>query len=86
MASSRMLVIRRLAVAIDPVSSAAVLAPHPTFAIARVSSLHGFAHSHDGVRWPTTPMTKMRHKMTHIMSFSLKAPHGSSHKFVNVMA
>jgi hypothetical protein len=86
MASSRMSVVPRLAIAIDAVSSAAVLAPHPTFTIARLSSSHGFAHSHDHLRRSIMRMMKMRQKMTIIISISPKPPHRSPHKFVNVMA
>jgi hypothetical protein len=60
--------------------------PAAPFTIARVSSSHGFAHSHGDVRWPNTRMMQKRQKMTLIISISLKALHGSQHKFVNVMA
>ena len=67
-------------------SDAQCACSHLTFTIARVSSSHGFAHSHGDVRWPNTRMMQKRQKMTLIISISPKALHGSQHKFVNVMA
>jgi hypothetical protein len=60
--------------------------PHPTFTIARLSSWHGFAHSHGDARSPTTHMMQNRQKMTLIISISSKPLQPFQHKFVNVMA
>jgi hypothetical protein len=56
------------------------------FPIARISSSHDFARSHDHLRRSTMRMTKMRQNMTLIISISLKPQQQSPHKFVNVMA
>jgi hypothetical protein len=61
-------------------------APPHRFPIARISSSHDFARSHDRLRRSTARMTKKRQKMTPIISISPKPQHATPHKFVIVMA
>jgi hypothetical protein len=57
-----------------------------TSTIARLSSSHDFAHSHDHLRRSMTRVEKKRQNMTIIISISPKPLQRSPHKFVNVMA
>ncbi|MBR0736318.1 hypothetical protein JQ581_05200 [Bradyrhizobium liaoningense] len=56
------------------------------FLIARISSSHGFADSHDHLRLSRACAMKKRQKMTLIISIRPESPQRSPHKFVNVMA
>ncbi|MCP3392715.1 hypothetical protein NLM27_28610 [Bradyrhizobium sp. CCGB12] len=56
------------------------------FLIARISSSHGFADSHDHLRLSRARAMKKRQKMTLIISISPESLQRSPHKFVNVMA
>lgn len=56
------------------------------FLIARISSSHGFADSHDNLRLSKARAMKKRQKMTLIISIRPESLQRSPHKFVNVMA
>jgi len=58
----------------------------PPFPIARISTSHAFAHSHDHLRRLAVHTTEMRQNMTVIISISPECLPQSPHKFVNVMA